>query len=200
MQALTANCPACGAPYGDKITTRFLTCEYCGTRFALSEEEFKSMGLAEDEEEYEDEEYEEYEEEGEAYDNIEEFARDCCDEFLADEEVDESSFESSKKILRGLNIDADEEVYLIHDDTMFKSGKNGFAITSAGISCRLMGESEVDFVAWEDFADRSDLDVEDNKISQDGVYLCYFTDSSDVFEGPLTDLFYRLYEGAQGLF
>jgi topoisomerase-4 subunit B len=42
-------------------------------------------------------------------------------------------------------------VSFIHDDTLFKSGKNGFAITERGIYCRPMGEAAL-FYTWDKFS------------------------------------------------
>ena len=47
MEIITTNCPSCGAVYGGNITSRFITCEYCGTRFALSEDEARALGIIE---------------------------------------------------------------------------------------------------------------------------------------------------------
>lgn len=58
----------------------------------------------------------------------------------------------SYKVMDGLGIDNDVFMYLLHDDTVFKSGKNGFAITSDGIYCReLLGRTE--HTSYDEFAE-----------------------------------------------
>lgn len=49
-----------------------------------------------------------------------------------------------------LNIPPNEEIYLAHDDTLLKSGKNGFAICGQGIYTRELW-SAPKFVSWEEF-------------------------------------------------
>ena len=185
MQVIATNCPSCGASYGGTVTGKYVTCEYCGTRFALSDDELAAMGVAG----------------GDAgrgaveidtgSDPMYVFARDACARFLR--EADESSFESSAKVLKGLGIQSDDEVYLIHDDTMFKSGKNGFAITREGIYCREMGDRTAHFVSWADFGAASEPEVDDSYIKQGRKSVCYFTDDSDVLEGELFSLYRQLY-------
>jgi hypothetical protein len=120
VQLVDLKCPACGGIISQRITSRMITCEYCNSRFALDDDE--ADAFIEDDEEY-------YEEEDEAASSLSmaDFAAQACEDFL-DEVGNSSSFNSSPKILRGLEV-GDEEVFLIHDDTLFKSGKNGFAIT-----------------------------------------------------------------------
>ena len=150
---ITTNCPACGGIYNGRLTSRFITCEYCDTRYALGRKELEALGFVD--------------EDGDGYDDYDscpaddrrgsqvssvplpEFAREACEKFLKG--VDNSYFKSTNKILRGLGIEG-EDVYLIHDDTIFGSGKNGFAITQRGLYCRDFGEPTAHFVSWEDFA------------------------------------------------
>lgn len=189
MEIITTNCPSCGAVYGGNITSRFITCEYCGTRFALSEDEARALGIIEGA----NPEPQLVADPPAPEDAVPMyvFARDACEKFLKG--VDEDSFESSAKIVRGLGIE-DEDIYLIHDDTFFKSGKNGFAITYAGFYCREMSDKKAHFVSWEDFADRIDPELGvDGYIRQDGVSICYFTDDDDVLCNQLISLYRRLY-------
>lgn len=192
MKAILINCPSCFGRYDGKITDRFLTCEYCGTRFALGEDELEALGMSggggndEGYDDYEDDGYE-YNEGDDLLDVVQEEVEDClC-------RVDRGNFRSSQKILNGLGIDENEEdVYLIHDDTMFKSGKNGFAITSEGLYCREMGERHVNFMSWEDLAKtRYAPIVDDSYIRIDGQSVAYYTDGSDDLE-QLEDLYNRL--------
>lgn len=62
-----------------------------------------------------------------------------CNAFVL--EHDKADYIISKKLILGLNIPENAEIYLGHDDTIFKNGKNGFAITSEGIFCRVVLEN-----------------------------------------------------------
>jgi Asp-tRNA(Asn)/Glu-tRNA(Gln) amidotransferase C subunit len=61
--------------------------------------------------------------------------KELCDDLI--QKHQEKYYSSiTNKLRQGLEINANEEVYLSHDDTIFKSGKNGFAVTENGIYCR----------------------------------------------------------------
>ena len=51
----------------------------------------------------------------------------------------ESIYRVSDTLKKTLSITENEKVYLAHDDTWLKTGKNGFAITEEGIYCRGLG-------------------------------------------------------------
>lgn len=197
---ITTNCPACGGIYNGRLTSRFITCEYCDTRYALGRKELEALGFVD--------------EDGDGYDDYDscpsddrrgsqassvplpEFAREACEKFLKG--VDNSYFKSTNKILRGLGIEG-EDVYLIHDDTIFGSGKNGFAITQRGLYCRDFGEPTAHFVSWEDFANGERPELDDSNIFQNGTSLCYFTGNKQLRDKKLTSLFNQLFEHARWL-
>ena len=198
MQTLTVSCPACGGTYEGRLTNRFVTCEYCGTRYALGKDALEAMGFVDADGDGFSDNDPAAKAEYEADDNSDpmyQFARDVCEKFLR--AADKSSFASSNKILKGLGLTAGDDIYLIHDDTMFKSGKNGFAITREGLYCREMGEKSAHFVSWSDYAAGDKPLLEDAYIRQDGVSVCYFTDDSDVRDIRLTRLYERLYYHAK---
>lgn len=56
-----------------------------------------------------------------------------------------------KKLRAVLGVPDGDEVYLVHDDTIMRSGKNGFALCGSGIYVRGILESEATFVTWTDF-------------------------------------------------
>lgn len=200
MQMITTYCPACGGIYNGRLTSRFITCEYCDTRYALGRKELEALGFVD--------------EDGDGYDDYDscppddrrgsqvssvplpEFAREACEKFLKG--VDNSYFKSTNKILRGLGIEG-EDVYLIHDDTIFGSGKNGFAITQRGLYCRDFGEPTAHFVSWEDFANGERPELDDSNIFQNGTSLCYFTGNKQLRDKKLTGLFNQLFEHARWL-
>ena len=197
MRTLSAICPACGGVYDGKVTSRFITCEYCGTRFARTKDELEALGFVDaDGDGFDD---------NDAFDGIvdvdesdapmPEFAREACQAYL--NIADKSYFLTSNKIVRGLGIAAGNEIFLIHDDTMFKTGKNGFAITREGMYCRNFGEKTTNFVSWQEFAKGQPLRLDGGYILQGHVSLCYFTDSTAVCESELMPLYRRLYNHAR---
>lgn len=200
MQMITTNCPACGGAYGGRFTSRFITCEYCGTRFALSADELAALGFVDaDGDGYDDNDQASVAKRSrsviDASGPIYEFAREECERFLA--AVGDSNFKSTNKIIKGLNINQGDDIYLIHDDTMFKSGKNGFAITREGLYCREMGDKTAHFVSWEDFSKRKEPRLDDSYVRQDRISISYFTDDNDVRDHELIELYQRLYDYAQ---
>ena len=199
MQIMSINCPACGGVYDGRITSRFIICEYCGTRYSLGADELAALGFTDaDGDGYDDEvDIQPNEEVDMSTDPMYQFARDACAKFLDEHGNHLDSFESTRKILAGLGIGG-VEVYLIHDDTMFKSGKNGFAITSAGIYCREMGDRKAHFVSWDDFVQRKAPELVDSYIRQNGTSVCYFTDNNDCRD-DLLSLYQRLWRHGQNL-
>jgi len=181
-------CPACGAPVKGQITSRIVVCEYCDTQFVLDADMADAVEDAEELDEYEEYYYQ--------WDSMAHFAADACSEFL--DEVGDDSFVVSNKIYDGLGIDEDEEVYLIHDDSMLGRGKNGFAITEHGLLCREMGESSVMFFDWDTFAQYDQPYADGAYIAVNGVNICYYTDDSDLIPN-LLGLYDMLHEASQYL-
>jgi hypothetical protein len=72
-----------------------------------------------------------------------------------------------------------EDIYIAHDDTLFKSGQNGFAITSCGISFRVMCESNVEYTTYEELLKVDRVYVNSSEIYADNHRLAYLTTSKD---------------------
>lgn len=194
MQVISINCPSCGAAYHGNFASRYITCDYCGTRFMLSPEEAEQMGFGSSTGEPFAEEEDSFVDDGSDA-SMPAFAREEVEKFLRRGDVDEDDFKETQKIVRGLNI-SNDDIYLIHDDTLFKSGKNGFAITNEGLYCREMMESTVHFVSWSDFAQGEYPEIDDSYIRVAGTPICYFSGNDDLIEGPLFDMYQRLYNHA----
>ena len=194
MRVVDIKCPACNGSYDGRLTSRFITCEYCGTRYALSAEELTALGFAEGDDILDSEDPDVALGEDDGFEPMDVFARDAC--AALKKAVRDDYFVSTDKIMRGLSIESGHEVYLIHDDTMFKSGKNGFAITSAGLYCREMGDRKSHFVSWSDFASGEKPEQDDSYIRQGATSVCYFSDNSDVLEDNLVPLYLRLHRHA----
>ena len=123
------------------------------------------------------------------YEDAYESIKSLCELFI--KEHDASQFDVSYKLKCGLGIQDCNKIYLAHDDTLFKNGKNGFAITSDGIFCRVFLElytryipftklSKVSDIYWKN----ADIHADDNIIG----YYCY----SDSVKDDLVDLFWRI--------
>ena len=114
-----------------------------------------------------------------------------CDEFLEKIGENADSFKFTPKLKKGLQIPDDAIVYLAHDDTMFNSGKNGFAITNQGIYCRdLMENTEV--TSLDELSNLTELSWEDvnkhNNIISGEKKLVYYTDGEEEVENALISL------------
>ena len=176
-------CPACGAAIENNISGRIVTCAYCDSRFVIDGEGGS----------FADDLMRPHDDPGSARLPMPQFAAAECQKFLEDNDYGDH-FESTAKILRGLGV-GDEDVYLIHDDTLFHSGKNGFAITERGIYCRDMAEKP-QFFPWEEFARMEDPVDTDAHITCNNKLVCYFTDDSDIFE-ELVVLYQKLHRHAK---
>lgn len=84
-----------------------------------------------------------------------------------------------------------EEVYLAHDDTIFKSGKNGFAITEYGIYCRDLMASYTNYTTFEELAQADSIYISGCNIYADKDIIAYFSGSNSEKE-DLKSLFERI--------
>lgn len=87
--------------------------------------------------------------------------------------------EVKKRLIDLLKIPEQEEIFLIHDDTMMHSGKNGFAITDHGFYCRKLWE-ETTFISLEDLLSE--------KIRPEEISIA--TDASIYIKDPKTSVAY----------
>lgn len=185
MQLLDLTCPSCGASVANRLSSRRITCEYCGTTFLVDGENF---------DEFMEEMPEVMEDDPLSGLSISRFAEEVCKEFLANN--DQSYFKDTPKVRTGLGIHDGDTVFLIHDDTMFHSGKNGFAITRQGLYCRGMYEA-ADFMDWDTFGKASAPEENpDNYISCGTRKVCYLTGNSSLFNDGLIPLYQRLHRQA----
>lgn len=188
MKLLDLRCPSCGGIIGQSNSGRIVICEYCGSRFALDDEEanlFAEDTVSAREEDPAD------------LPSMVEFAESACTKFIDDFGTGDS-FRNTPKILRGLGIVNSERVFLIHDDTIMKSGKNGFAITERGLYCRELAEERT-FHDWESFAKLGQPKRDSSCIVCDDKSVCYFTDSSDIMP-ELKELYRSLHSHARKCF
>ena len=182
MKLVDMRCPACGGIIARNSKGKMVTCEYCGSRYMLDDEEDEAFReeVAEDE----------YEEDSSL--SMAEYAEQACADFLAS--FDNGSFKETRKIVRGLDVGDGEDIYLIHDDTFMKSGKNGFAITDRGLYCRELAE-EATFTDWHAFARLDDPCLDGSYVRCASKSVCYFTDDSDMMP-ELLNLYRKLHRHA----
>ena len=70
-----------------------------------------------------------------------------------------------------LGIPNDDEIFLAHDDTLFKSCKNGFAMCTSGIYCRDTMEKESNYLSWDGFAKATEFRLV-GAITLSDIYAC----------------------------
>lgn len=69
---------------------------------------------------------------------------------------------------------ADEKIYLGHDDSLFKNGKNGYVITNKGIFCREIWSNKTIFTSFTDLANTSNAIFEkDGRYYADNNLIAY---------------------------
>jgi hypothetical protein len=98
------------------------------------------------------------------------------------------NYDITHKIKKGLDI-MNEEIYIAHDDTLFKSGQNGFAITACGISFRGIFESDIEFTSYDELAKVDKVYVSDSIIHADNHRVAYVTGASKSDMNKLKELF-----------
>jgi hypothetical protein len=185
MKLIDMKCPSCCARLNIRAGSKIVRCEYCDSKFAIDDAEILDIFDSDEAEEEDD---------ATASLPLAEYARKKCQDFLEDRPDAKEYFTNTPKIVRGLDIPSGEDVYLIHDDTLFKSGKNGFAITERGIYCRPMGEAVL-FYSWDKFSSMAKPELQDSYVVCKGRRICYFTGSDDMKEEMLK-LFGILYRHA----
>lgn len=112
-----------------------------------------------------------------------------CEAFVAMH--DASKFELSYTLKQTLDIEYCNEIYLAHDDTLFRSGKNGFAITSDGIYCRQFMESYTSYISFNELYNTSNIYWRDSNIYADRSVLAYYTGSNSD-KDDLVELFTQI--------
>lgn len=81
--------------------------------------------------------------------------------------------EREPKLVANLRIPDEEELFLCHDDTLFHSGKDGFAVTEKGFYTDLMMEKKVYFTPFEAIAGAEQIYESEYVIYADNTPLMY---------------------------
>ena len=70
-----------------------------------------------------------------------------------------------------LQIPETDEVFLAHDDTLFRTGKNGFAMCTSGMYCLELMEKMPTYMSWRTFIEATEFKFKDMRKSAD-LYAC----------------------------
>ena len=96
-----------------------------------------------------------------------------CQNFLSYKD-NKSINNGQGKVRNTLNISDSDKIYLIHDDSWFSRGKNGFAITDKGIYTKYLyyDKSKV-FIPWEMLKKAKAIDVKNNSVRIDEIAIAF---------------------------
>ena len=115
-----------------------------------------------------------------------------CLKFLSYEENKGIDTGRKDNIINTLKIPSGDTIYLIHDDSWFKRGKNGFAITDRGVYVKDIGEA-ADFVPWEEFRKCKNIESKSCYVTADGRKIAYIT-GGDRLRSQVERLFITIYK------
>ena len=115
-----------------------------------------------------------------------------CQKFLSYEENKGIDTGRKDNIINTLKIPSGDTIYLIHDDSWFKRGKNGFAVTDRGVYIKDIGEA-ADFVPWEEFRKCKNIESKSCYVTEDGRKIAYIT-GGDRLRSQLERLFITIYK------
>ena len=114
-----------------------------------------------------------------------------CQKFLSYEENKGIDTGRKDNIINTLKIPSGDTIYLIHDDSWFKRGKNGFAVTDRGVYVKDMGEA-AGFVPWEEFRKCKNIESKSCYVTADGRKIAYIT--GDRLRSQVERLFITIYK------
>ena len=115
-----------------------------------------------------------------------------CLKFLSYEENKGIDTGRKDNIINTLKIPSGDTIYLVHDDSWFKRGKNGFAVTDRGVYVKDIGEA-ADFVPWEEFRKCKNIESKSCYVTADGRKIAYIT-GGDRLRSQLERLFITIYK------
>lgn len=118
-----------------------------------------------------------------------EMIEDLCEDFIYDHE--RTKFTPNSKLITGLGIPANAQVFLGHDDTILRSGKNGFAITSEGVFCKEFLEV-TDHTTWKQLSKARDIYWKDTCMYAGNNRVVYYSTATKQEKNDLIDLFEKL--------
>ena len=103
------------------------------------------------------------------------YIKEICQDFLSYKDIQSINTGQKDNIISILKIPSYDIIYIIHDDSWFKRGIEGFAVTSRGIYSRQARCQEV-FISWKEFKECTEITI---KRSRDAILL----DKKEIFTG-----------------
>lgn len=104
--------------------------------------------------------------------------QDICD--LLETKAGFPNDSGSEKLKKGLNIGNDIVIYFAHDDTAFKNGKNGFAITNKGFFVREIFKKPVFYSNDDLISDNHTYKIGSGNVVVDDKILFYYTGNKEI--------------------
>lgn len=99
-----------------------------------------------------------------------------CEDFLSCH--DKTIFMIPDKMIPCFGIPNGEKIYIAHDDTLLKTGKNGFIITERGIYCRGMSDKQTYFTSYTNLAKVATIIIKMGEILADDNKVAYYSGSN----------------------
>lgn len=88
---------------------------------------------------------------------------------------------NKNKLMETLKISPQDKIYVLHDDTLLNTGKNGFAITDRGMYVRELMEKP-QFMSWEDFRECTELGRAGSSLKADGKSIIYMSGTEQALQ------------------
>ena len=104
-----------------------------------------------------------------------------CKKFLSykDTEIVNNALNNKKVLINALQIEPGDKIYILHDTSLFRRGKSGFAVTDKGIYVK-EPRQDTQIVYWKDFKKYIKITRDRGAIIADGKAVAHFSGSEEV--------------------
>ncbi len=104
-----------------------------------------------------------------------------CKKFLSykDTEIVNNALNNKKVLINVLQIEPGDKIYILHDTSLFRRGKSGFAVTDKGIYVKEPWQ-DTQVVYWKDFKKYTKITRGRGAIIADGKAVAHFSGSEEV--------------------
>lgn len=104
-----------------------------------------------------------------------------CKKFLSykDTEIVDNALNNKKVLINVLQIEPGDKIYILHDTSLFRRGKSGFAVTDKGIYVKEPWQ-DTQVVYWKDFKKYTKITRDRGAIIADGKAVAHFSGSEEV--------------------
>lgn len=104
-----------------------------------------------------------------------------CKKFLSykDTEIVNNALNNKKVLINVLQIEPGDKIYILHDTSLFRRGKSGFAVTDKGIYVK-EPRQDTQVVYWKDFKKYTKITRDRGAIIADGKAVAHFSSSEEV--------------------